>query len=199
MRKRLGYLFVVVLSARFVLAQQFFPAGALSADSEMDRLRADWYSQELATLHEPSLFRDPRKRLGAEEYRFLWLRSFHAPICVRLTVSNDNGGTLIVKQGNVHGGTEAGKLMKVETKRLSREQVKPFLDRIKSVQFWKIRSPNHELGGVDGSQWIMGGVNHGNYKIVDVWSAPVTDPVHVLGAMLAFDFAQIHVPPELIY
>lgn len=165
----------------------------------MDRIKADWYSQELATLHEPSLFRDPLERFGAEEYRFVWLRSFHAPICVRLTVGNNNSGTLIAKEGNVHGGTEAGKLIKVEMKRLSREQVKSFLDRIGSVQFWKIHSPNNELGSVDGSQWIMEALNHGNYKVVDVWSAPVTDPVHVLGTMLTFDFAQLHVPPELIY
>ncbi|MBV9036387.1 MAG: hypothetical protein JO182_18005 [Acidobacteriaceae bacterium] len=143
--KRLGYLLLIVLSSRFALAQQFFPTGALSADNKWDRIKADWYSQELTTLHEPSLFRDPIKRLDAEEYRFLWLRSFHAPICVRLIVGNDNGRTLIAKEGSVHGGTEAGKLIKVQTKRLSREQVKSFLDRIDSVQFWKIHSPNNEL------------------------------------------------------
>jgi hypothetical protein len=181
------------------MSQEYFPAGTLSAVAKMDRIKAEWYSQELAALHEPSLWQSSREHHDTEAYRFLWLRSFDAPICVRVTLNRDESGSLISKEGTVHGATERGKLTQAETKSLSREQVKSFLDLVGSVKFWDMRSPTSELGGVDGSQWIMEGEKQGTYKVVDVWSAPPTDPIHRIGAMLAFDFAKLQVPSQKIY
>jgi hypothetical protein len=182
-----------------VLMPQYFPAGALAIDKKMDRFKAEWYSQELAVLGEPSVWKASRERSALEVYRFLWLRSFHAPICIRLTIENDGTGSLISKEGSVHGGTEFGKLTHAQKTVISKEQTKAFLDRVRAVEFWNLRSPSNDLGGADGSSWIIEGGRHGLYKVVDVWSAPVGDPVHSLGAMLTFDLAHTKVPPALIY
>jgi hypothetical protein len=48
------------------------------------------------------------------------------------------------------------------------------------------------------SQWAKR-AKQGTYKVVDVGSAPATNAIHVLGAMLAFDFAQVRVPSNTIY
>jgi hypothetical protein len=184
---------------KVVPAQQYFPAGALSSNNKMDRIKAEWYSAELAALHEPSVWKSSSEQPQAEAYRFLWLRSFNAPICIRLTIKEDGTGSLTTKEGSVHGGTEFGKLTRVETRTVSKEQMKVFLDRVRTVKFWNIRSPGNDFGGTDGSQWIIEGVRQGKYKLVDVWSAPTSDPIHALGAMLVFDLAQMRVPSELIY
>lgn len=199
MGKQSIYVLVIALTAMGAVVQEYFPPGALCAVAKMDRIKAEWYSQELAALHEPSLWQSSRERPDAEAYRFLWLRSFDPPICVRITVNGDGTGSLTSKEGNLHGGTERGKLSRVETKPLSSEQVKSFLDLVGSVKFWDIRSPIGNLGGVDGSQWIIEGERRGTYKIVDVWSASTTDPIHRLGTMLAFDFAKFQVPSQRIY
>jgi hypothetical protein len=73
--------------------------------------------------------------------------------------------------------TFRGKLSRVATKTLAREQVKSFLNLVGSVKFWDIRSPTDDLGCVDGSQWIMEGESYGTYKIVDIFSAPATSSV----------------------
>ncbi len=197
--RRFGYFLAIATIAVSAFAQPYFPAGALSTDSQMDRFRGDWYSQELAALHEPSLWQWPRDQPEKTTYRFLWLRSFNAPICIRLTINKDETGSIVCKEGNVHGATGAKKLMHVRMRSLSSVQVKSFLDRLDSVRFWQIPSPSSDVGGVDGSEWILEGAKQGTYKVVDVWSAPATNAIHVLGAMLAFDFAQVRVPSNTIY
>jgi hypothetical protein len=198
---RLSLLAGLILIALFAggPAQQYFPPGALSSNNKMDRIKAEWYSSELAALREPSVWKGSSELPKAEVYRFLWLRSFNASICIRLTIKDDGTGSLTTKEGNVHGGTELGKLTRVETRTISRAQMKAFLDRVRTVQFWNIRSPSNDLGGVDGSQWIIEGARQGTYKVVDVWSASASDPIHALGAMLAFDLAHMRIPSKLIY
>src|SRR4051794_28638610 len=41
----------------------------------------EWYARELATMREPSL---NHSNCSPEIYRFLWLRSFHAPVAIRV-------------------------------------------------------------------------------------------------------------------
>jgi len=176
-----------------------FPAGAICTDKKMDGIKNEWYSQELSTLREPSVWRISRERPDAEIYRFLWLRSFHAPISVRLTISKDGTALLISKEGTFHGATESGKLARVRQKVMTREQVKKFLDAVQTVHFWSIRTPSSDPDGTDGAQWVVEGVRQGQYKIVDVFCAPANDPIRSLGMMLVFDLAGIKVPPNSIY
>ena len=172
MGKQSIYILLTCMTAVGAMLQGYFPSGALSAVTKMDGIKAEWYSQELATLHEPSLWQSSRKQRDAEAYRFLWLRSFDAPICVRITINRDGTALLTSKEGTIHGGTERGKLARLEMKLLSAEQVKAFLRLVGSVNFWTIHTPTRDMGGVDGSQWIMEGEKQGTYKVVDVWSAP---------------------------
>lgn len=50
----------------------YFPKGA-----------ENWYPKHLAAMKEPSLFEQSTKKL-VQQYRFLWLRTFHKPIAVRI-------------------------------------------------------------------------------------------------------------------
>jgi hypothetical protein len=66
----------------------FFPQGELySLRSDLDAFVREWYSMHLRAMGEPSL----SCGLPSEEevYRFLWLRTFHHPIAVRIVRTAD--------------------------------------------------------------------------------------------------------------
>jgi len=84
-----GAIAAVILVALVVSAQDtYFPSGALSDSDRGDSDLARWYSGQLKALDEPSLLAEARNT-STQSYRFLWLRSFHHPIAVRLDVMAD--------------------------------------------------------------------------------------------------------------
>jgi hypothetical protein len=140
MQNRLIGLLVSVLPATSISAQRAFPNGALSSNERWDEIRSDWYSEELRVLQEPSLWREAR-RADETVYRFLWLRAFHAPLCVCLRI---HGGSAAItfKEGKYHGAGETGKLLQTRTTPVSQERVAAFLKKVVEVHFWSIPSPN---------------------------------------------------------
>ena len=76
-----------------------FPAtDSITGASPIDDFKEEWYSQHLIAMGEPLL---PD---GANEvYRFLWLRTFHNPIMIRLTY-DPKGCDLIAKRLDGAGG-----------------------------------------------------------------------------------------------
>src|SRR5262245_53562261 len=67
-----------------------------------------WYPEHLEAMKEPSLFQQSTNKV-VEQYRFLWLRTFHKPIAVR--VRKDSAGiTLRVVRLSGAGGYNPGKI-----------------------------------------------------------------------------------------
>lgn len=54
----------------------YFPTDAVS------KFQTEWYSKHLAAMKEASLYASEND--AVESYRFLWLRSFHHPVAVRI-------------------------------------------------------------------------------------------------------------------
>ena len=70
----------------------YFPEGALDpARAKVDRVLRDWYSQYFRAMLEPSL--SCGQPAGGYAYRFLWLRSFHRPVAVRI---EDDGSSAML-------------------------------------------------------------------------------------------------------
>src|SRR5258706_15132529 len=84
-------------------AQQYFPPGVLES-------KANWYSRYLKALHEPSLWELSLHDPKAEVYRFVWLRSFHHPIAVRLVVRTNGSGWIHSRMTTGQGGYEPGRI-----------------------------------------------------------------------------------------
>jgi len=156
-----------------------------------------WYSSQLQALKEPSLY-SLRNNLSTESYRFLWLRTFHNPIAIRLDLRPDGTSDLIVKVASGAGGYNPGVLREQRAQLISKEQTAAFLKRISDLRFWDAPNPVKEEGGEDGSQWIIEGLKAGRYHVVDRWS-PSKGVVRELGMMLAFDFAKMDIPQREIY
>ena len=100
------------------LEARYFPIGAFGPD-DADLHRRQWYYKHLAAMEEPSLF------CGAleyrETYRFLWLRSSHNPVAVRVFQRDgDYGLEAVILDGA--GGYDPGHASRRVAKTLSRDQ-----------------------------------------------------------------------------
>jgi hypothetical protein len=127
-----------------------------------------WYTKHLKAMKEPSLWADSNKPEW-QSYRFLWLRTFHHPIAIRLNVKNDGTGELISKVTSGAGGYEPGELIIDRTTSLSPSQVSIFLKALDKADFWNMPSKGGKMGN-DGAQWIIEGVKNEKYHLVDRWS-----------------------------
>ena len=178
--------------------EPYFPKGAFSNDSHHDLFSAKWYSKHLKALAEPSLLQ-LSKNPSLESYRFVWLRTFHHPVIVRLDIRADGARELTSKVGSGAGGYEPGHLVENTSRPLTWEQTNRFLLSIKRSQFWELPSyENSGMAGLDGSQWIIEGIKAGKYHLVDRWS-PTKGAIHDLGLVLVESLAQMNIPKEEMY
>jgi len=154
---------------------QYFPKGVFG-DSESGTTKdftARWYSISLRAMHEPSLFEDSKDR-SLVAYRFLWLRSFHDPIAIRMSIRSDGTASLTGKVIAAPGGGEPGVMTRNQTFEISKAQVQVFLTLAKKTAFWTSATGGFG-GGNDGAQWIMEGLQKGVYHVVDRWSPQKDD------------------------
>lgn len=128
--------------------------------------RDDWYGKHLKAMNEPSLI--TRRKEGVEIYRFLWLRTFHHPIAIRVerTVETIN---ISAVELDGQGGYEPGRILDRSTKTIDNAQWCDFLSRLSRSNYWNM-GPETELGGHDGAQWILEAVRDGRYHFVDRWT-----------------------------
>jgi len=200
---------VQLVSSARAIPTDYFPPGTLEETAQSSQFREQWYSDQLRSLKEPSLW-ELSKTQSTQTYRFLWLRSFHQPISVRLDISHDGTGVLTTKAASGQGGDKPGKLVTNKSRALTKEQTTWFLDRIEAQGFWslpvyeKVRrgvGPNGEATvevGLDGAQWILEGINEGQYHVADRWS-PRNGPLRTLGMIMLFDLAKLNIPHEDVY
>jgi len=188
MLRRICILLLAALSfAPFTTAQtKYFPPDFPPA----------YYEKHLTALNEPSLW-EASKGQKTESYRFLWLRTFHHPIAVRVDLKADGTSLLTTKISSGSGGYDPGKLIQDETLGLTREQTNRFLGQIEADNFWKLPSVQRDRG-VDGAQWIIEGIRNGSYHVVDRWS-PTNGEIRALGLFMVNELAKIKVAGSEVY
>ncbi len=158
----------------------------------------DAYAKHLVALKEPSLWELSQKDPRAEAYRFLYLRSFDNPIAIRLVVTRD-GGRLISKQTSGQGGFEPGHLVLNRESRLSKEATAWFLAEVKHAHFWDDPTRDDSRVVLDGAQWIIEGVDHGRYHIIDRVSPDPKAPARILGIALLINLARFRLLYQEVY
>jgi len=85
------------LAADTVYAQtRYFPPFSLDDEPKGDEFLSQGYSVALKALDEPSLW-ERSKSQKEESYRFLWLRTFHYPVAIRINIHHDGSSQLTVK------------------------------------------------------------------------------------------------------
>jgi hypothetical protein len=175
-------------------AQQYFPTGSL------DSFSVDWYSKHLKAMHEPSLYEFSRADPNAEVYRFLWLRSFHNQIAIRLVVGKNGSGWINARMITLGRHYEPGSIRRYSVSWLTRAKTQSLLAAFESAGFWSLPTepPANGRIGLDGAQWIFEGVRGGQYHLIDRWSPEAGDPVRAVGT-LALKLARFRIRASEIY
>ena len=124
------------------------------------------YSSRMNGLHEPSLLSDAEN--SEEVYRFVWMRSFHNLICLRIQKSSGSIA-MIIKEANGTGGDETGTLKVDRTKQLSADEWNRFESLLATECFWRLDTSKDE-GGIDGATWLLEGKKSNRYHLAWQWS-----------------------------
>lgn len=180
-----------LLASAALPAQQYFPAGVLPSESQ--------YSRQLKALHEPSLWELSRKDPNAVVYRFLWLRSFHHPIAIRVVEHPNGSGWIYARMTSGRGGAEPGSILRYSNSWLRKARTEEWLAEFETTNFWSLPALLPDAhDSADGARWILEGVRNGQYHVVDRWSPGVNDPLRAIG-MLGLKFARFKIRPAEVY
>jgi len=133
--------------------------------NSLDSFRNEWYSKHLEAMDESSLNSIAE---SDETYRFLWLRSFHHPIAIRVWRKGEER-KMVFKELDGAGGYEPGKLIANRSRRLTTDEWDNFIKLIQQTSYWQLPTEGKN-GGKDGAQWVLEGKKDKQYHIVDRWS-----------------------------
>jgi hypothetical protein len=144
-----------------------YPGKSTEHVTHHGRRMMEWYSKHLGAMDEAPLY--ARDNAEQETYRFLWLRSFHHPVAIRIWKSGTDH-FISVKELSGAGGYEPGNLILAEQRRLAPAEWDAFTRLLRHSCYWELPTENTEEIGFDGAQWILEGVRGGRYHIVDRWT-----------------------------
>jgi hypothetical protein len=118
---------------------------------------------------EPSLLEPKSKEANADQFRFLWLRTFHKPVAIRITKQDSRIRLRAVRLSGA-GGYEAGHMEVDRVLSLSEAEWKRLQELLDQAFFWETPARMPERSGLDGSRWILEGRMNGKYHFVNWWS-----------------------------
>jgi hypothetical protein len=179
-----GLLFVWIAQATAADVPQFSP--------DIGSFKDQWYGKQLQALQERPLC--CASGSGGRVIRFLWLRSSHHPVVVRLIEAKHGNWQTVIKVGNGIGGRDPAPdaTFTEEEHSLSAAQAAALLAAFEPASwFWSTASeasekcvadPGTECISVsgDGGQWIFEARDGARYHYVDRFS-PNAGPVRNLG------------------
>jgi hypothetical protein len=167
-------------SSRYLFSEGFITFISKPHDDDAALILAPyrWYSEHLTVMEEPSLTCGALEDI--ETYRFLWLRSFHNPIVVRIFRRGDVYGLQAAILDGA-GGYEPGHVSRRVTKELSRDQWRTVIGRLAEVQLWQMPTRDNKIPGNDGARWVVEARFDGRYHIVDRWNG--TDGLESVGRL----------------
>ena len=176
---------------------QYFPAESLGKTEALPESDRERYTEILAEFNEPSLWKlceDAR----AECYRFLWLRTFHPAVCIRIDVTSKGTGELTKKIGTGECGFNGvGPLTLDKLEWLTKEDVAKFRAQLQIFKMWDEPTLDGSMG-LDGAQWIFEAVKEDTYHVVGRWS-PKDGPVRTIGLKMMIDLAKLKLLYEEVY
>ena len=125
-----------------------------------------WYSSVLHGLEEKPLWPpSPNQTI----YRFVWIRSFHDPVSITMQVEPEGNGQLRMQ---ILDGVP--RQLESKAGSLSKDQVQKARALIEEAHFWAMTTEGTGPQGTDGAEWVLEGVDRGQYHIVTRWDASGT-------------------------
>jgi hypothetical protein len=180
-----------VISSGAAIAQsdKYFPDALLSqktpcpgnpehSEPALSDFEREWFSQALSAAGEPSLSKDQ----NADALRFLWLRSFHRPVVVKVVGLSAPHPQLVAIELSGAGGYDPGKPVRRMERELTSGEAAGLRRVLESSETFAPPKSICEIG-VDGAEWILERSEHGRYEFVHQWS-PKKGPVYKVGTFL---------------
>lgn len=132
---------------------------------------ASYYTRYLAAMSETSL-KAPLAVDVRKTFRLTYLRSFHDPLVIRLTMKDGTSELRAVrlKRDREYRPVE---ITHDELKRLDQKKSDDLLQLIEKEDLWENFTENEIAlmeSGMDGSAWIFEKHDENGYKMIDVWS-----------------------------
>ena len=152
--------------------------GQLVDRQVLSDFEAGWFSGHLAAAGQSSLVDDRQ----ADTVRFLWLRSFHHPVVVRIDGVNADESVLTAIELSGAGGYDPGKIARRMSRRLSSKESSDFRDLLAKSGLFAQRPQDCSLG-LDGAEWVFERQDRGHYTFLHQWT-PQHGPVHDVGNFL---------------
>jgi hypothetical protein len=146
-----------------------------------------WYSRDMYALGEKPLW--PPSSNNGTNYRFTYLGAFTGSTVITLTLQPDGTGQIHMK-----AVTENRDVARIdETATVPQGRLVRFSTRLDQAHFWAMPTELPSLG-LDGAEWIMEGVQAGNYHVVVRWCPDsnrhsVEDAAFADAARLLFELA----------
>lgn len=139
----------------------------------------DWFSRHLIALKEPSLV----SKLNPDTFyvRFLWLRSFHSPVAIRVEIAALKDAELSFTMTDGEGGYDPGGVSTSFTRKLTNEEMVTLGELTGRSEL--CRSRLGKPAAIDGAQWVFEQRHGNNYCAVNKHS-PQNDEFTDLGRFL---------------
>jgi hypothetical protein len=158
--------------------RSYFPAGTFLPDEVREKGLANWYSRSLQEMDEPSfqsILND-----NVDTYRFLWLRSFHPAVSVRIWKCQQgycvNAKQLDSVDKYIDGKlVPSAKLAVNSSHPLSADEWSRFLSLLERASFWSLPTVDGGPMAEDGAAWLLEGTNGAKYHVVDRQSPQTGD------------------------
>jgi hypothetical protein len=158
----------------------YFPDGTLNEKQHCHNSYNQRYSKYLSALQEP-VFKKPVPE-KTQVYRFLWLRTFDVPVCIRINIGSGSSTTLTIKVTNGLGGYFPGDIIKNRTIILTEAQKNEFLDTLLRNKFWDLK--NEKRSGKDGARWLIEGIKENKYHVTHSWSPKSNNSIREIGMLM---------------
>ncbi|WP_420479008.1 hypothetical protein [Brevundimonas sp. FT23028] len=150
--------------------------GVGGGQREMSRV-TDWYGGHLRAAGETPLFRSTGSSL-----RFTWLRSFDAPVVIRLETGADGAVTMTATELSGRGGYEPGSVARRIERRLTAGEVTALARMMAQSGVLKQTAATCDIG-LDGAGWAVESAGADGYRFIERQS-PADGPVRTFGLHL---------------
>lgn len=149
----------------------------------IDEFLADWFGLHLRAAQELSLS-DPSARPddAAGTLRLTWLRTFHAPVIVRVDERANGDMWLTAKRLSGLGGYGPGAVADRRSRALTAPEAQTLRTAMRQQDVFNLK-PLGCYGGMDGAQWILEARDPTRYHLARRWT-PQGGPVREVGDLL---------------
>jgi len=138
---------------------------------------SDWYGRHLRAAGEAPLFQSAGSSL-----RFTWLRTFDAPVIIRLDTAADGAVTMTATELSGRGGYEPGAVARRIERRLTAGEAAALARMLEQSRVLEQTAVTCDLG-LDGAGWVVESVGADGYRFIERHS-PQDGPVRTFGLYL---------------